>query len=143
MPCFAGELEARSRSKHFLSLTGCLSRADPCASLAGLRRASRRSVACVHDTRLDHPALLFAKAREMTPGYIKRRNIMDKKKPTQRIAFARIIGTDDQGNEKLGSAREIGAIWPRGNGKGGILRLDHIPVELTRHEGVLFVSDVS
>ena len=68
---------------------------------------------------------------------------MDKKKPTHRIAFARIIGIDDQGNEKLGSAREIGAIWPRGNDKGGILRLDHVPVELTRHEGVLFVSEVS
>ena len=67
---------------------------------------------------------------------------MEKKKPTHRIAFARIIGIDEQGNEKLGSAREIGAIWPRGNDKGGILRFDHIPVELTRHQGVLFVNDV-
>lgn len=67
---------------------------------------------------------------------------MTPKKPTHRIAFARIIGIDDQGNDKLGSAREIGAIWPRENGKGGILRLDHIPVELTRHDGVLFVTEV-
>lgn len=63
-------------------------------------------------------------------------------KPTHRIAFARIIGTDDRGDSKLGSAREIGAIWPRENGKGGILRLDHIPVELTQHQGVIFVTEV-
>lgn len=66
---------------------------------------------------------------------------MTKKKPTHRIAFARILGTNDQGQEQLGSAREIGAIWPREKG-GGILRLDHIPVELTQHQGVIFVSDV-
>ena len=68
---------------------------------------------------------------------------MTPKKPSHRISFARIIGTDEQGNDKLGAAREIGAIWPRENGKGGILRLDHIPVELTQHQGVLFVSEVS
>ncbi len=67
---------------------------------------------------------------------------MTNKKPTHRVAFSRIIGADDQGNDKLGSAREIGAIWPRDNGKGGILRLDHIPVELTQHQGVIFISDV-
>jgi len=66
---------------------------------------------------------------------------MEKKKPTHRVSFSRIIGTDDQGNDKLGSAREIGAIWPRDNGKGGILRLDHIPVELTQHQGVVFITD--
>ncbi|MDE1466916.1 hypothetical protein [Aurantiacibacter sp. D1-12] len=64
-------------------------------------------------------------------------------KPTHRISFARIIGTDEDGANKLGSAREIGAIWPRENGKGGILRLDHIPVELTRHQGVLFVNETA
>lgn len=64
------------------------------------------------------------------------------KKPTHRIAFARIIGKDEYGNDKLGNAREIGAIWPRDNDKGGILRLDHLPIELTRHEGVLFVTEV-
>ena len=68
---------------------------------------------------------------------------MTTKKPTHRISFARIIGTDEQGNDRPGAAREIGAIWPRENGKGGILRLDHIPVELTQHQGVLFVSEVS
>jgi hypothetical protein len=41
---------------------------------------------------------------------------------------------------KLGPAREIGAVWARkGDKKGGILRLDHIPVELTRNQGVLFL----
>ena len=65
---------------------------------------------------------------------------MTKKQPTHRVSFSRIIGTDDQGNDKLGSAREIGAIWPRGEGKGGILRLDHIPVELTRYQGVIFIT---
>lgn len=64
-------------------------------------------------------------------------------KQTHRISFARIIGTDENGTDKLGSAREIGAIWPRENGKGGILRLDHIPVELTRHQGVLFVNEIA
>lgn len=68
---------------------------------------------------------------------------MTTNKPTHRVSFARFIGVDEQGEQKLGSAREIGAIWPRGNGKGGILRLDHVPVELTRHEGVLFITDVN
>jgi len=65
-----------------------------------------------------------------------------KNKPSHRVSFARIIGTDDKGADKLGSAREIGAIWPRENGKGAILRLDHMPVELTRHQGVLFVNEI-
>jgi len=66
-----------------------------------------------------------------------------KTKPTHRIAFARIIDTNEHGEDVLGNAREIGAIWPRSNGKGGILRLDHIPIELTKHQGVIFVSEVS
>ena len=61
-------------------------------------------------------------------------------RPTYRVSFARIIGQDDNG-DRLGAAREIGAIWPREKG-GGILRLDHIPVELTQHQGVLFVTPV-
>ena len=65
------------------------------------------------------------------------------KKPTHRVSFSRFTGTDDDGNNVLGNAREIGAIWPRDNDKGGILRLDHIPVELTRHQGVIFITEVS
>jgi len=63
--------------------------------------------------------------------------------PLYRVSFARIIGTDERGQDKLGSAREIGAIWPRKNGKpGGILKYDFMPVELTRHEGVIFIYPV-
>lgn len=62
-------------------------------------------------------------------------------RPTQRISFARIVGQDENGADIVGSAREIGSVWPRKNG-GGIVRLDHIPVEMTRHEGVLFINDV-
>ena len=67
---------------------------------------------------------------------------MSKNRPSHRISFARIVSTDGMGNDKLGSAREIGTIWPRENGKGAILRFDHIPVEMSRHEGVIFVNEV-
>ncbi len=66
-----------------------------------------------------------------------------KTKPTARVAFARSVGTDENGREKLGPLREIGAIWPRRDAsKGGVLRLDHIPVELTQREGVIFILPV-
>ena len=67
---------------------------------------------------------------------------MSNKKPSHRISFARIVSTNGMGKDKLGSAREIGTIWPRENGKGAILRFDHIPVELARHNGVIFVNEV-
>jgi len=67
---------------------------------------------------------------------------MSNNKPSHRISFARIVSTDGMGNDKLGSARAIGAIWPRETGKGAILRFDHIPVELARHNGVIFVNEV-
>lgn len=68
---------------------------------------------------------------------------MTRSRPTHRVSFARIIGTDETGADRLGAAREIGAIWPRsGDKEGGILRLDHVPTELVRHEGVLFVTPV-
>ncbi|MCO5056965.1 MAG: hypothetical protein M9905_03580 [Rhizobiaceae bacterium] len=39
--------------------------------------------------------------------------------------------------------KEIGAAWPRKNGKqGGILTLDPIPVELTQRKGVLFILPI-
>jgi hypothetical protein len=64
-------------------------------------------------------------------------------KPSHRVSFSRIVGQDEDGNNKLGPAREIGAVWPRkGEKKGGILQLDHIPVELTQHEGVIFIVPV-
>lgn len=59
----------------------------------------------------------------------------DKKRPSHRISFARIERGRD-GENKLGNAREIGAIWPRDGKDGeGILRFDHTPEE----QGVYFV----
>jgi hypothetical protein len=64
-------------------------------------------------------------------------------KPTHRISFSRITGANKDGTNQLGAAREIGAVWPRkSDKKGGVIQLDHIPVELTRHEGVLFIVPV-
>lgn len=64
-------------------------------------------------------------------------------KPTHRVSFSRIIGQNEDGTDRLGSAREIGAIWPRkGDKAGGILQWDHIPLELTKHQGVVFVVPV-
>ena len=61
-------------------------------------------------------------------------------KPLYRVSFSR-KQTDGEEGETLGYAREIGAIWPRANGKpGGVLRLDHVPIELTKHEGVIFIT---
>ncbi|CAN7759208.1 hypothetical protein LJR257_006788 [Ensifer adhaerens] len=61
-------------------------------------------------------------------------------RPMFRVSFARITGQDDQGKDILGKPREIGAVWPRKNGKsGGIVSLDIIPVELTQRQGVLFL----
>lgn len=63
-------------------------------------------------------------------------------RPTHRVSFARIMGQDNDGRDRLGNAKEIGAIWPRAQGDGGILRFDHIPIEMTQHGGVLFVSPI-
>ena len=62
-----------------------------------------------------------------------------KNRPLYRVSFARKTGVDDKGNDTLGAAREIGSVWPRRDGKGGILRLDLIPVELTHNNGVMFL----
>ncbi|MDX2287238.1 MAG: hypothetical protein NW217_00235 [Hyphomicrobiaceae bacterium] len=62
-----------------------------------------------------------------------------KNRPLYRVSFARKTGVDDKGNDTLGAAREIGSVWPRRDNNGGILRLDHIPVELTQHQGVIFL----
>lgn len=63
--------------------------------------------------------------------------------PLYRVSFARITGQDDQGRDELTRPKEIGAVWPRRNGKtGGILQLDIIPMELTQREGVIFLTHV-
>ena len=70
-------------------------------------------------------------------------NQQPRSRPSHRVSFARIIGQNENGNDKLGSAHEIGSVWPRQNGKGSILRLDFIPIELTQHQGVLFLNAVN
>lgn len=62
-----------------------------------------------------------------------------KNRPQFRVCFARKTGVDTDGNDILGSAQQIGSCWPRRDGKGSILRFDHIPIELTQHQGVLFL----
>lgn len=64
----------------------------------------------------------------------------EKNTPSHRVSFATVIGKDEDGNDKLGASRQIGAVWPRKNGKGGILRFDHVPVELASGQGVIFIN---
>lgn len=65
-------------------------------------------------------------------------------RPLYRVSFARITGQDEHGRDELGRSKEIGAVWPRKNGKaGGILQLDIIPVELTQRQGVIFLVPVA
>jgi len=65
-----------------------------------------------------------------------------KSKPIYRVSFASFIGKDEKGNDRLGSAREIGNVWPRKDGKSPIIRFDIIPIELTQRQGVLFLTPV-
>lgn len=63
--------------------------------------------------------------------------------PLFRVSFARITGQDRDGRDELSRPKEIGAVWPRKNGKqGGILQLDIIPIELTQRQGVIFLVPV-
>lgn len=63
-------------------------------------------------------------------------------KPLFRVTFSR-IETDKGGNDIVTRPKEIGAIWPRKNGKaGGILSFAHIPVELAQRKSVIFVLPV-
>lgn len=60
----------------------------------------------------------------------------EKTRPSHRVSFA-AFERDKDGENKLGNAREIGAIWPRKDRDGeGILRFDHTP----QQEGVYFVK---
>jgi hypothetical protein len=59
-----------------------------------------------------------------------------KSRPTHRISFCARIGAGEDGRERLGPPREVGAVWPRRNGKqGGVIRFDHTP----RESGVYFI----
>lgn len=65
-------------------------------------------------------------------------------KPLYRVTFSRITGHDPNGAEMLTRPKEIGAVWPRKNGKaGGVLQLDIIPVELTQRKGVMFITPLN
>ena len=65
-------------------------------------------------------------------------------RPMFRVSFSRITGQDSDGTDILSRPKEIGAVWPRKNGKlGGILTLDHIPVELSQRKGVIFLVPVT
>lgn len=64
--------------------------------------------------------------------------------PMFRVTFSRITGQDNDGADILSRPKEIGAVWPRKNGKtGGILALDHIPVELAQRQGVIFLVPIN
>lgn len=63
----------------------------------------------------------------------------EKNRPSHRVSFAR-LERGKNGENKLGNAREIGAIWPRKDKEGeGILRFDHTPEE----QGVYFVREIA
>lgn len=69
-------------------------------------------------------------------------NSQPKSKPSHRVSFAAFTGKDENGNDRLGSSREIGSVWPRKDGKASIIRFDIIPIELTQRQGVLFLNPV-
>jgi len=67
----------------------------------------------------------------------------NKQKPLYRVGCARITGQDENGKDELGNYREIGAVWPRKNGKGGaIMQLDIVPAELATHQAVIFLQPI-
>jgi hypothetical protein len=68
----------------------------------------------------------------------------EKNRPSHTVSFARINGRDDDGNDKLGPARQIGSVWPRAGREGdGILRFDHIPEEMSAEGGgVVFLRKI-
>jgi len=65
-----------------------------------------------------------------------------KNRPTHRLSFARITGADENGQDRLSPKREIGSVWPRKNASSSIIRLDFVPIELTQHQGVLFLEPI-
>ena len=64
--------------------------------------------------------------------------------PLYRVTFSRFTGKDDQGNEILARAKEIGAAWSRkGDKQGAVISLDIIPTDLVSRQGVMFLVPVS
>jgi hypothetical protein len=65
-------------------------------------------------------------------------------RPLYRVTFSPFSGQDENGKPIVGRPKEIGAVWPRKEGKtGGIISLDIIPVELTQRQGVLFLLPIN
>lgn len=61
-------------------------------------------------------------------------------RPLFRVTFSS-VKTDRDGNDIVGKPREIGAAWPRRNGKkGAILSLDLVPVDFAK--GIIFLLPV-
>ena len=64
-----------------------------------------------------------------------------KQRPLYRAKFCRVVGTDENGKDKLSRAVEIGAVWARREAeKGAVLRLDVVPQDLAN--GILFLDPV-
>lgn len=107
--------------------------------------------ACPHQNRVGHDrprvSAIFSAhgleepARQPTHKATNLSDKQPKKCPTHRVSFGRNI-IDANGEEKLTTTREIGAVWPKTNGKESYIGLDIIPVELTRHQGVLFFDEI-
>lgn len=61
-------------------------------------------------------------------------------RPLYRVTFSSVKAGRD-GSEIVGKPREIGAAWPRKNGKrGAILSLDLIPIDFGK--GIIFLLPV-
>ncbi len=67
-----------------------------------------------------------------------------KERPLYRVTFSRILGQDKEGKDILSHPKEIGAAWPRKNGKGGsVVNFDIIPTDLVNRAGVIFLVPTS
>jgi hypothetical protein len=67
----------------------------------------------------------------------------ESERPIFRIAFSRIMGKDEKGDDILSRPKEIGAVWAQKKGKAGALvSLDLIPVELAQRQGVIFLLPI-
>jgi len=65
----------------------------------------------------------------------------EKNMPLFRANFSPVIGTDENGKDKLGKSVEIGAVWRRSDpAKGAILKLNIVPENIAA--GVIFLNPV-
>lgn len=65
---------------------------------------------------------------------------MTNDKPLYRVTFSRFTGKDGNGRDICARPLEIGAVWPRKEGKkGGVISLNLIPTDLVTRSGVMFL----